>query len=921
MARPSPTSRSSAIVGGLVGAALGLMFDIAFESVALYVALGALAGARVGDLRRVRALEDQIARLRSGDSPILVTPHDTPARVEPDVPATATPARDAPEPKSAPTPAPVRPTGPRRPLVNLPPELAEPLRRAWAFATGGNPIVRVALVVLFVGFGIGIRYAAQAGLFPVELRLIAAGLAGLGLTGLGWALRRSSPAFALAVQGGGIALLYLTVYAAFALVGLLSSPVALAGMAAVALASGVLAVVQDAPGLAFLGALGGFAAPVVASSGTGSHVMLFSYYLALGLGIAGLVWTRGWRSLAVLGVIGTFGVGGWWGGLEYRPELYASTQPFLIAFFALYFALALRLAWLDLRAPSVPERDVAIDSTLVFGLPVATFLLQRGLVEAMPYGDAWSAAALAAVYLGVWAAIRARRAPWILSDALLAVGLAFATLAAPLAFQRVVAGALWSLEAAALVWTGVRQNKLWMRVAGIGLAVGAASVLFVEGVVDPGRAFRPETLTGWLVAVSLFLCAFVLRRAAPQTPDADGVRPGEQLAGRLLLAAGVVWWGLTAATHAVSLTAGDAERTALLGALGASALLFALAGRALRWPGLARAALLLSVIAVGGALTEIVRAGVSDGSPLDTWGAIGWALVAVGLGTGLWVTRGTADRAHVAAFAVGAWSLVGVAALSLAQGVPEAWGEGWLALASMLPPAAMLASLTVAGRSGEGILDRFASPAGRLWAGGGLALAVGLGVAVVSTWPGDAAPLPTVPVLNPADLAAVGGLAALAGWLRAATGRSAWMGWAVGLLTLIAITGTVGRGTAALGAVPFDWDALFEASGFQTALAIAWTLFALVLTVRASRTASRALWFGGAAVLALVVAKLFLVDLSRADALVRVGAFIGVGALMLWIGYASPLPPAERRNGDDADAEDDLPAESDEGFGDPELPA
>ena len=885
---PDPSRRLSVLplfVGLGAGAWAGLALaelggDLAV--VGLSMGVGLLLAHAAQTRRRLRDVAERLDAVERGATPLA-----------PGVEGSAGGARAAESPGRAPRPlrpAPRRADRRARPAAwrrALPPEVEAGLQRAWAFATGGNPIVRVALVVLFVGFGVGLRYAAQLGLFPVEARLAAAGLAGAGLIGLGWRLRATSAAFALAVQGGGVALLYLTVYAAYALVGLFGAPVALALMAAVALVGGALAVVQDAPGLAFLGALGGFAAPVVASTGSGDHVLLFSYDLALGLGLGALVWRRGWRSLAVLGVVGTFGVGGWWGGLAYRPELYATTQPFLVAFFALYFALALRLAWLDLRASEAPaERDLAVDGTLLFGLPAATFVLQQGLVEGLRFGSAWSAGALAAVYLGAWWAVRRRLAPRLLSDALLAVGLAFAILATPLAFNRVVTGTLWSLQAAALVWTGARQHALWMRLAGIALGVGAATVLLLGGVLDAGRAFTPETLTGWIVAVSLALSAFVLDRM-------PGARAWEQAAGRLLLAGAVVWWGLTAATHADTLAPAGAARAAVLGALGVSAALFAGVGRRLAWPDLRLAALVAGPVAAAGALVELqVRAfgPGSDAGPFDLGGWLGWPLLVAGAVVALRGADGS--RLHDAAFALAAWAVVCVAALELSTWPPPAWGDGWRVLTVGAPVA-----LALAARRGPALrrgLDAISSPPGRRLAGGGLAAAAAGAAFLFSFRPGSAAPAPSLPLLSPADLTVAALLATLTAWLARHRAPTRPVAWGLGALALVAIGGVVARAAHHLAGVPFRPDALFDAAAFQAPLAVAWAGLALGLTVAASRRGSRALWTAGAIVLALVVVKLFAVDLSRADALVRVGAFLLVGAVMLWIGYRSPLPPRAR---------------------------
>jgi uncharacterized membrane protein len=79
----------------------------------------------------------------------------------------------------------------------------------------------------------------------------------------------------------------------------------------------------------------------------------------------------------------------------------------------------------------------------------------------------------------------------------------------------------------------------------------------------------------------------------------------------------------------------------------------------------------------------------------------------------------------------------------------------------------------------------------------------------------------------------------------------------------------------------------------QASFSILWTLLALGMMVAATRRAMRAVWLVGAGLMAVVVAKLFLVDLSGAGTVERIVSFIVVGLLMLIIGYLSPVPPKE----------------------------
>jgi len=77
----------------------------------------------------------------------------------------------------------------------------------------------------------------------------------------------------------------------------------------------------------------------------------------------------------------------------------------------------------------------------------------------------------------------------------------------------------------------------------------------------------------------------------------------------------------------------------------------------------------------------------------------------------------------------------------------------------------------------------------------------------------------------------------------------------------------------------------------QASFSILWMVLALAAMVVATRYATRVVWICGAALMGIVVAKLFVVDLSGIGTLERIVSFVGVGLLMLLIGYLSPVPP------------------------------
>jgi uncharacterized membrane protein len=90
--------------------------------------------------------------------------------------------------------------------------------------------------------------------------------------------------------------------------------------------------------------------------------------------------------------------------------------------------------------------------------------------------------------------------------------------------------------------------------------------------------------------------------------------------------------------------------------------------------------------------------------------------------------------------------------------------------------------------------------------------------------------------------------------------------------------------------VPYRADAMFASQFVQAMLSLVWSVTAMLLMRYAATRAMRPVWMAGAALLALVVAKLFLVDLSNVGGVERIISFLGVGALMLGIGYLAPYP-------------------------------
>jgi uncharacterized membrane protein len=907
-----------ALLGGVIGGALFSGFD----GFALGLMVGAVAGWVANLAGRVRQLEMGL-EARSAADARRATETEAPqrAREREEAPAVQPPVeRPAPAPReqartgpaTLPRPAPAvreplpaaresAPPPPRRTAVasNEPSPFDALLTNAWRWFTTGNVPVKVGVVLSLFGVAFLVKEGIdrQWLVLPIEFRLMFVALFGIGLLVFGWRLRARQRTYALSVQGGGIGVLFVTIYASYQLYDLLPSTLAFGLLVAVTAAAMALAVLQDSRALAVLGIVGGFMAPVLASSGSNNHVALFTYYAVLDLAILGIAWFKAWRLLNVLGFLFTFGIGTLWGaGTDgYDPSKFATTEPFLILFTLIYLVVPVLFA---IRVEP-PRLRGFVDSTLMFGTPIVAFALQNELVGDTKYGLAISAVALALAYVGMATYLyRTHREQLrVLVEAQLALGIAFLTIAVPLALDDALwTSAAWALEGAALTWLAFRQQRRLALVAGLALQAASAVAYVVKLPVAAEWPLLNGPCLGALVLA--FAGFFSARLFDPDREDRTGHGALTEAFARavsvllLLWAAG--WWFFAGIAEVDRSVAYDYELAALLVFAAGTALLgIALASR-LRWPRLNWLGVTLWPSAI--LLTAVALLSVAH--PAEDFGWLAWTVV---VGSMLWVLRAREalfTRLAGALHAVAYWLVAGLLL----------WETHWLvgrAAGGIWPEAAVLAlgaALVLATqRATTAVAWPFAAhPRSYLQAGCSALLAaltlVALMLNVSSS--GEATPLPYLPLINPLELGSVLVLLALLKWLGAlgrqnpdlegaARARAPVAGVAVWFL----VTMTVARCVHHWAHVPYDVDSLAASTTFQTSLSIVWGIEGLAAMLTGARSRRRGVWVVGAALMSVVVAKLFLVDLGNTATLARVVSFLGVGVLLLVVGYFAPVPP------------------------------
>jgi uncharacterized membrane protein len=182
-------------------------------------------------------------------------------------------------------------------------------------------------------------------------------------------------------------------------------------------------------------------------------------------------------------------------------------------------------------------------------------------------------------------------------------------------------------------------------------------------------------------------------------------------------------------------------------------------------------------------------------------------------------------------------------------------------------------------------------------------------LAVLSVWlSGSSDPLPYVPVFNPFDLAMLFAIFTALHSLTALRRYASVKAADADTLSALALyappyrmllmaaffvltTATLVRSVHHFTAVPWNFDALFQSVIVQTALSIYWGVLGFAGMIGGARRSYRPVWMAGAAFMALVVFKLFVIDLGNSGTVERIISFIGIGVLLLVVGYFAPAPP------------------------------
>lgn len=783
-----------------------------------------------------------------------------------------------------------RPASQYRPALNPRPKRQQKsiLGLIWNWVVTGNPLAKIGMLLLFFGLSYLLKYSIENELVSASTRLMMAGTGCLVLLGLGWWLRKKNLMYALILQGGGIGGLYITIFAATKIYDFIPIGIALAIMVFICIVSVILAVLHRAISLAVLASLGGYLAPVLLSTGSGNYIALFSYYLILSIGILIISHWQVWRLLNLIGFVFTFGIGFIWVIPNYAHADYLPCQLFLIANW-LIFGVATELSTLKNKL----RLNISFDATLLFGTPLIGFIFQHRLASDWEYGVAIASSLYGLAYFALsWFVLkRYREEGKLLAIAFFMLSATFATLAVPFAFSAEWTSMVWAIEGVMILAFSVLQQQKKPAIAGTILVAISFVLLFNMRVIS---------LSDWLMFITQMIVVFAV---AILWYRAKFINIDNRTIGYVTLFIAAVSWGYCVFTLQ--------EYGEYWFSPSAKAITFAFiliscwgmyfVGKKTQFSELASCSVLLWPMSALIMLVYIFQAG----SLIDNWlSTIVWiAIFASGFYLLKVNTLLPTQRLNKALIHVMHLVFIGLFLFTeIIWLIDTTYLYVSLHFASVIFSISLYIAISTILVMKVNWIKAYLNTYLVITVPVLALLALSLIFANMNN--GTESGVKFIPLLNLMDLMGIVGI-----WVgykfilvmkqspkyqQLLQNNFPLYNYIIPAMIFWWANGILLRGLAFITDIDWTMYEIINSKVIQTVLAIIWAITAVVTMMMATRKKSRSSWFIGGGLLAVVIAKLFLIDTSLSSGLLRALAFIGVAILILLIGYFSPLPPKKQ---------------------------
>ena len=327
---------------------------------------------------------------------------------------------------------------------------------------GENLMNKIGILILIIAVGLGIKYAIGEGWINPVGRIVLSLLTGTILVALAYKLRKNYSAFSSVLIGGGIAVYYFSIAFGYQMYEIFNQVQAFILMVAITGFAVGLSLAFNRKELAVLAIIGGFATPIMVSSGAGNYKVLFTYIMILDIGMLILAYYKKWNLVNIVSYVSTVILFSLWMIKTYRAETtlpYIGTLLFASGFYIIFFLMNI------VNNIKENERFTAIDFIIL--LSNSFFYYAAGLFLLHKYAPDFQGifTILLAVINLLFAYPLYKRSTIDRNLVLLLIGLVltFVSLTGPVQLEGNFITLFWAIETVLLLWlsqkTGIQLLK------------------------------------------------------------------------------------------------------------------------------------------------------------------------------------------------------------------------------------------------------------------------------------------------------------------------------------------------------------------------------------------------------------------------------------------------------------------------------
>ena len=339
----------------------------------------------------------------------------------------------------------------------------------WELLLGGNWLAIIGVIAVFIGTAFFLKLAFENDWINQTNRILLGVFGGAVFLAIGEIWRNKYASYFNIITGCGIAILYLTIFSAYALYSMIGYYFAVAFLLIVTILAVLQALRNNSITLAVLGVVGAFAAPFVLLAFDGIDFMQSSvgsvdwllYIILIDLGVIFLATFRNWSWFTFIALIGSLLSYAVWASENFDNVSLLVSQGGISVIFLLILGSTMLFNYLWKR----PAK----------GFDYSLILINSAAFLFITYMNMWDShrewlGALTIVIAGLYASLsyisyRSRLQNNDFSTFLLGISAVFLGIAFPVHFQYDAPIVLiaWSIEGLVLTWLSIRMNVWQIR--------------------------------------------------------------------------------------------------------------------------------------------------------------------------------------------------------------------------------------------------------------------------------------------------------------------------------------------------------------------------------------------------------------------------------------------------------------------------